>query len=137
MKPYLLAALPLLLMQGAASAEPAASGIDLKNADNNVRAQDNFYLHVNGTWMKNTVIPSDRSSWGAFDALVDATLPQLRGIIEDAAKDGAGAPGSDAQKLGDLYASFMDEQKLEELGAKPLAPEFARVAALKGKAEIP
>ncbi|HEX7640806.1 MAG TPA: M13-type metalloendopeptidase [Burkholderiaceae bacterium] len=151
MKPYLIAALPLLLMQGAAHANPAApatsaataeSGIALQNADTKVRIQDNFYMHVNGTWIKNTEIPADHSFWGAFDLLADSALPQLRGIIEDAAKGGASVPGSDAtgaeaQKIGDLYASFMDEQKLEELGAKPLAPEFARVAALKSKADIP
>ena len=136
MKPYLIAALPLLLSAGAAHAG-SASGIDLNNADNSVRIQDNFFMHVNGTWMKNTQIPADRSSWGAFDALYEATLPQLRGIVEDAAKDGAATPGSEAQKIGDLYASFMDEKKLEELGAKPLDGEFARVAALKDKAEIP
>ena len=154
MKPYLIAAFPLLLLQGAAfaaadapatPATPASasapavllSGIDLNNADNKVRIQDNFFMHVNGTWMKNTQIPADHSSWGAFDELAESTLPQLRGIIEDAAKDGAGTPGSDAQKIGDLYASFMDEKKLAELGAKPLDGDFARVAALKDKSDIP
>ena len=137
MKKTLLAALPLLLLHSAAHADPAVSGINLNNADNSVRIQDNFFLHVNGTWVKNTEIPADRSSWGAFDELYDSTLPQLRGIIEDAAKNGAATPGSDAQKIGDLYASFMDEAKLQELGAKPLDHEFARIAALKDKAEIP
>jgi len=106
------AALALLFASGTAIAGPQASGIDLKNADDSVRIQDNFFMHVNGTWMKNTQIPSDHSTWGAFDALIESTLPQLRGIVEEAAKDGPATPGSDAQKIGDLYASFMDEATL-------------------------
>ncbi len=123
-------------MTASAPATPV-SGIEQKNVDVSVRVQDNFYQHVNGTWLKNNEIPADKSGWGAFYELRDATLPQLRGIIEAAAKDGGKTPGSEAQQIGDLYASFMDEQKLDSIGLKPLDAEFAKVAALKNKKQIP
>lgn len=154
MNRYLLAVIPALFVATSASAvdiapPPAAapgtasspavllSGINQKNFDNNVRIQDNFYLHVNGTWVKEAAIPSDRAFWGAFDELYEATLPQLRGIIEEAAADPQRTPDSDAQKIGDLYASFMDQTKLDALGLKPLAGEFALVDGLKDKSGIP
>jgi len=157
MNRYLIAAIPALFLgnvalaaDNAAPATPAAvapaaasspavllSGINQKNFDDTVRIQDNFYLHVNGTWVKTAEIPADRAFWGAFDELYEATLPQLRGIIEEAAADPKRVPDSDAQKIGDLYASFMNQDKLETLGLKPLAGEFALVEGLKDKSGIP
>ena len=111
------------------------SGVEQQNIDPTVRAQDDFYRHVNGTWLKNTEIPADKSAWGAFHELNEATLPQLRGIIENAAKSPA-AHGTEAQQIGDLYASFMDKPRLETLGLKPIESELATVAALKDKKQI-
>lgn len=153
MNRYFISAFSLLLAAGnataaesdktdavkAAVATPAAlaSGIDQGYADQAVRVQDDFYRHVNGTWLKTTEIPADKSGWGAFAELRDSTLPQLRVIIESAAKDPKRKAGSEAQKIGDLYASFMDEKKLDALGLKPLAADFARIAGLKSKQQIP
>lgn len=153
MNRYFISAFSLLLAAGnataaesgktdavkAAVAIPAAlaSGIDQGYADQAVRVQDDFYRHVNGTWLKTTEIPADKSGWGAFAELRDSTLPQLRVIIESAAKDPKRKAGSEAQKIGDLYASFMDEKKLDALGLKPLAADFARIAGLKSKQQIP
>jgi putative endopeptidase len=150
---YLISAISLLIAGSAATSAvqaadmPAAatasapnvlvSGVDQKNADTSVRIQDDFYQHVNGTWLKNTEIPADKSGWGAFYELRESSLTQLRTIIEAVAKDPSNTPGSEAQKIGDLYASFMDEQKLEAIGLKSLDAEFAKVAALKDKKEIP
>ncbi len=118
---------------------PAAaqvSGIEAGHADPTVRAQDDFFRHVNGNWLKNTDIPADRSVWGSFHKLRDDVLPKLRQIIEDSAKTTA-AEGSDSQKIGDLYASFMDEKNLNEQGLAPLKPELARIAQLNNKNQIP
>jgi len=140
-KRYLLSTLALSLMTayaGAAAADPApVSGIDTQYIDASVRPQDDFYRHLNGEWLKVTQIPEDKSSWGTFAKLRDDVLPQLRGIIETAEADKARKAGSDAQKIGDLYASFMDEKKLETLGAKPLAGELNRIRAIKDKKAFP
>lgn len=116
----------------------AASGIDTRHADRNVRAQDDFFRHVNGHWLKTVDIPADLSVWGSFHKLRDDVKPQLRAIAEAAAND-ASKPGAsaDTRKIGDLYASFMDEKKLDAQGLAPLKDELANIAALKSKDEIP
>ena len=71
--------------EAAATQPPAISGIDLQFVDAAVRAQDDFYAHVDGKWLQATAIPADRPSVSAFTALDDAEQPQLRTLIEDAA----------------------------------------------------
>ena len=116
-----------------ASAADLKSGIDLSNVDPAVKPQDDLFRHVNGKWLKEAAIPSDRSSDGAFYKLRDDSETQLRALIEEAAKQGDAAKG-EAKKVGDLYASFMDEEKIEALGVKPIQPELDEVAAIKDKA---
>jgi putative endopeptidase len=152
-KKYLLSAMTLSLIAslghaaeggGAAAAKTSAakngqtlsSGIATQYIEPSVRAQDDFFEYLNGKWLKTTEIPADKSSWGAFHELQENTLPQLRGIIEKVAA-GSPAKGTDAQKIGDFYASFMDEARLEQLGITPLNGELAKIAALKDKSELP
>ncbi len=147
MKKYLLSALTLSLMAslahaGGANTATAAkaapgSGIAVEYIDPSVRVQDDFFTHLNGKWLKSTEIPADKASWGTFVKLDDELRPQLRAIIEDAAKTPNQKAGSDAQRIGDFYASFMDEPKLESLGLSPLSSELARIAAIKDKSELP
>ncbi|MBC3811075.1 M13 family peptidase [Undibacterium aquatile] len=133
-----------LLIAGAAStsaAEPAKvaslqSGIDVQYNDKSVKPQEDFYRHVNGTWLKNAQIPSDRSSAGAFMDLREAVVPRLHAIIDALAK-AKNASGSDAQKISDLYASFMDTKSIEAAGLKPLQADFAKIDALTDKKQIP
>jgi len=121
---------------GALAADSAPiSGIDTQYIDTTVRPQDDFFVHLNGKWLKTAEIPADKSSWGSFAKLRDDTLPQLRDIIEGLQKQ-KGLKG-DEQKIADLYASYMDEAKLDQLGTKPLAGELSRIAALKDKKGIP
>jgi putative endopeptidase len=121
----------------AAAAHPArATGIDTQYIEPAVRAQDDFYRHLNGKWLKTVEIPADQSSWGSFDELYEKSLADLRGLIEKAAA-GNPAEGTDARRIGDYYASFMDEAKLEQLGITPLNGELNKIAALKDKAELP
>ncbi|MBO0843416.1 MAG: peptidase M13, partial [Nocardioides sp.] len=87
--------------------------------DPSIRPQDDLFGHVNGTWLREAQIPADRSSWGAFVALADKSEQHVRAIIEELAASG-GAPGSEAQKIGDLYASFMDTDAIAERGVRPL-----------------
>ena len=119
-----------------ALAQAPTSGIDTTQFDTSVRPQDDFHQYVSGTWLKNTAIPADKSSWGSFEALHERTQPQLRAIVEAAAKDTKKA-GPEGQKIGDLYTSFMDDKTRDALGLKPLQAELARIAALKDKKQIP
>ena len=113
------------------------SGVELSAFDKSVRPQDDFFRHVNGTWLKTTEIPADKARYGAFTKLRDDSEARLRAIIEESAAKPKKQPGSDEQKVGDLYNSFMNEARLEELGLKPLEGELARIDALKSKDEVP
>jgi predicted metalloendopeptidase len=121
----------------AASTPPArVSGIDLQYVDDSVRAQDDFYQHLNGKWLASTEIPADKAVWGSFSQLADEADKALRDIIENLGKSSP-AEGSDAHKIAALYASFMDEARLEDLGRGPLEAEFAKVDAIKDKKALP
>ena len=138
MKAHLLSALMLALLASAGiHAAPKTSGVDVANIDPSVRPQDDFFKNLNGKWLARTEIPSDKSSWGSFEKLDDDTKPQLRAIIEAAAADPDKQPGTDAQRIGDFFASYMDEARLEELRLTPLKADFDRVAALNDKQQIP
>lgn len=115
-----------------ASAAPAKldSGLLLDHFDRNVRPQDDFYRFVNGKWLATTEIPADKSNYGMFTMLDDKSEANLRVIIEEAASANAGV-GGDTQKVGDFYASFMDETAVEAKGMQPLADELARIAAVR------
>jgi len=109
---------------------PRVPGIDVSGMDLSVRPQDDFFRYVNGKWVDNTPIPADQSSYGSFSILRDRAQEAVRGIIESGAKSQA-APGSNTQKIGDLYKSFMDEAHIESLGVTPLNAELARIAQIK------
>ncbi|UTA47211.1 peptidase M13 [Simiduia sp. 21SJ11W-1] len=119
--------------QATASAPaPLSAGIDRANGDPSVRAQDDFYRHVNGNWLATTEIPADKSNYGSFGILADAAEAQLRTIIEDAAAAKA-KPGSETQKVGDFFKSYMDTATLEARGLTPIEPTLAEIDALESK----
>jgi predicted metalloendopeptidase len=130
---------PELAAAPAAATAPAApaqgSGVLLQNFDRTVRPQDDLYRFVNGTWLKNTAIPADKSNYGSFTILSDGAENNLRAIVEEAAAANAPA-GSDQQLIGDFYASFMDESRAEQLGLAPLQPELDRIAAIKDRQQL-
>ncbi|KKE98221.1 M13 family metallopeptidase [Mycolicibacterium obuense] len=104
------------------------SGIDLRYVDGDARPQDDLFGHVNGRWLAEYQIPADRATDGAFRTLHDRAEEQIRDLITEAAQ--AHAPdGTDQQRIGDLYASFMDEQTIRERGLAPLLEELALVDA--------
>ena len=120
----------------AAAPKPRVSGIDRASFDAATRAQDDFFKHVNGGWLAKTEIPNDKASWGSFDMLVDKSQSDLRAIVEEASKAANKAPGSDAQKIGDFYDSFMNEARVEELGRKPLETELAAIDRVQTKTDL-
>ena len=101
------------------------SGIFKGNFNSQIRPQDDLYRHVNGGWLDSAEIPSDRAADGAFYHLRDESEKSVRAIIEELAKVG-GQPGSNAQKIADLYSDFMDESRIEELGISPISADIAR-----------
>ena len=88
------------------------SGIFQGNFKASIRPQDDMYRHVNGGWLDIAEIPSDRAADGAFYFLRDESEKNVRSIIEELAAQG-GPVGSNAQKIGDLYADFMDEDQIK------------------------
>ena len=121
----------------ASQTQSLQSGIETQYFDDTVRVQDDFYRHVNGKWLDTTEIPADKARWGSFNKLDDDAQAALRQLIEEVARDPNRQPGTEAQKIGDLYNSFMDEASLGELGLQPLQDEFARIDALTDKQQIP
>ncbi|PVG82269.1 peptidase M13 [Nocardioides gansuensis] len=94
-----------------------------------IRPQDDLFGHVNGRWLDETEIPSDRSAWGPFVQLSDAAEQQVREIIE-ACGDGT-IEGEDARKIGDLFTSFMDTESIDRKGLRPIHPLLSAVDGLR------
>jgi putative endopeptidase len=113
-----------------------SSGIERSNFDPSVRIQDDFFRAVNGAWLAKAQIPSDRSDYGAFTALADQAEKDCREIIESCASAENNSAGSERQKVGDLYASFMDEARAEELGIRPIAAELEKIDAVTNQADL-
>ena len=111
------------------------SGLDLNHIDSSVRPQDDLFRFMNGKWLKESKIPDDRASDGAFYWLYEQAEKQVKQIILDQAASKA-ALGSNAQKIGDLYNSFMAEEKIEQLGITPIAKDLAAASSFKTAAEF-
>ena len=114
------------LLLSACNQKELTSGINKKNMDTLVSPGDNFANYVNGTWYKNTKIPADKASYGAFDLLYDQSQKDVKVIIEDAAK-GDNADGSDKQKIGDYFDSFMNRKDRDAKGIKPIQPDLKAI----------
>ena len=119
-----------------AATKAVESGLDPESFDKEVRPQDDLFRHVNGSWLARTEIPADKASYGAFDILFDKAQADLRAIVEEAAKSTTRTPGSEAQKIGDFYESFMNEPRAEQLGITPLKPELDAIDAIKTKTDL-
>ena len=142
MKTYLIAlaasSMIVPVAIGAAQAAPVAKaakpqygtfGFDTAGMDRSIAPGDDFYGYANGGWAKTTPIPADRSNYGMFTVLDDLSVSRSHDILEQAAK----APGS---RIGDFYASFMDEAAADAAGIAPLTPTLDAIKALDGKPAI-
>ncbi len=106
--------------------QTARSGIDLSHIDATVRPQDDLFGHVNGRWLRDYAIPADRATDGAFRVLYDRAEEQVRELITGAASVSAEG-ATDEQRIGELYASFLDEEAVERRGLAPLLEELAQI----------
>ena len=138
---FALAAPALAQTAAPAAAAPAAAtrygtfGLDLTAGDPSVKPGDDFWRYANGGWDKRTEIAADRQAAGPSTLLADQAEQQVKAILDDAAKDPK-AFGATGKKVGDLYASFMDEAAIEKAGTAPLKPYFAKIDAANDKAKL-
>jgi putative endopeptidase len=116
--------------------EHLTSGIDLANIDATVRPQDDFFRYVNGNWLATTEIPADRTNTGVVMDLRDKAREDVLAIIEDVSSRSDLEPGSNEQMIAELYNSFMDTERLDQLGMSPLEAELALIDAIADKDEL-
>ena len=131
---FLLGSLFLSLV--ACETPKKAGGIDLSLTDTEVRPQDDFYNYVNGTWMKNTEIPDDKTRWGSFNELRENTDADVLAILKKAANDPNLDSSSDEGKAVTVFQLINDTLARNELGIKPLIPHIERIEAIQSKADL-
>src|SRR5579863_415846 len=116
------------------AASPAPHGLDVAGIDRTVAPGDDFFAYANGAWLKANEIPPDRSSYGTGAQLAELTAKRTADLIRAAAA--TSAPGSEARKVGDYYASYMDEENIEKQGLAPLQPALLRIDAIKDRKDL-
>lgn len=121
--------------QKATAEQSYSSGIYLENMDTSVRPGNDFFRYVNGSWYDKTEIPADKASYGGFGILRDEAQEKVLEII-NASAEGDFAQGTDEQKVGDLYNSYMDMEKRNALGVTPLAGELAVIDAIESQEDL-
>ncbi len=119
-----------------AAAPSGSPGVNVRDIDPKAAACTNFYEYANGSWLANNPIPPAYPEWGQFNELAERNRTILRQILEKDATDKSAPAGSDERKLGDFYASCMDQKAVDANGVKPLAPEFARISQIHDKASL-
>ncbi|HEV2045689.1 MAG TPA: M13 family metallopeptidase [Chthoniobacterales bacterium] len=131
--------LGVFALQGASEAknEKNPKPIDPTNMDTSVKPADDFFFYTNGGWIKRTEIPPEYSRWGSFNQLIERNNDALHAIAEKAAKtkaDPKTAP--ELQKVGDYYASGMDEKTIDAMRTKPLQDELGKIDAMKDRQDV-
>lgn len=120
----------------AVTAKPATSGIDTQYYDESIPAEQDFFRHINGKWLKTTEIPADKSNYGAFTKLADDAEKQIHEILENAAGS-TDSDNADLKKIGAFYSTFMDKEQADKLGVAPLQPLFERIDSLTSAEQLP
>ncbi len=115
---------------------PPGPPIDPANLDRNVKPADDFFQFAGGGWLAKNPIPGEYARWGSFEILAERNNAVLKSVLEDCATN-PGNRGTARQKVGDFYASGMDEKTVDAAGAKPLAPELEAIAKLGDRAALP
>ncbi len=108
-------------------------GLDKAAINQSIRPQDDLFRHVNGSWLDNTEIPEDKAVYGSFHMLADDSELAVKEILEEAANNPK--PGV-SQQIGDLYSSFLDEERIEKLGSDPIKPGLERIEAINDYADF-
>jgi putative endopeptidase len=132
---HLLPAAVLAAALACSTRQPATKAdLDLAGMDTSVAPGDDFNAYTNGGWIKSTPIPADKSSYGIDAILADLTRKRTLSLIEDAGKSGSAS--GDVRKVGDFYASYMDEASIESKGIAPLKPQLDAFAAIADRTAL-
>src|SRR5436309_8273258 len=142
MKSFIPIVISLICVVGLrATAQPQSAQspppLDPKNIDPSVKPGDDFFQYANGAWIKRTEIPPEYSRWGAFNELIERNNDALHTIAEKASQipvDPKLAP--ETQKVGDYFASGMNEKAIEAARTQPLAEEFQKIDAMKDRQDV-
>ena len=113
-----------------------ATGIDTANMDLTVRPQDDFYLYVNGGWMKKNEIPGDKTAIGSFYDLRDTADENVKAIIEELAATPNLKAGSDEQKVGELFRTYMDIEARNNAGIAPVKSILESIDSIENKSDL-
>ena len=123
-------------MLSAQTGQPSSSpGIDVSGMDRSVKPGDDFFDYANGTWLKNTEIPPDKSNYGAGAILNDQTDKRVADLIQQVAKGSAPA-NSERSKIGLYYTTFMDTVAIEKAGLKPLRATLDSISAIRDRRQL-
>ncbi len=131
--PIWLASLPAVA--GGIVPDEPRSGIDLEARDTSVSPREDFYRYAVGGWLDDAEIPSDRAVWGSFHELREVSEERVLEIVRDAA-DAENTEDRDRRRMGDLFRSFMDSERLDALGLEPLEDDLARIDAIGSQGEL-
>jgi len=134
-RPFLTVGLVCAVSLVGAAQSGLKSGLDLVQFDKSTRPQDDLFRNVNGAWLTTKEIPSDLPRYGTFDELSDRAEADLHTLVEGLSQ-AQQTPGSNAKKISDLYATFMDEAAANKAGAAPLAPRLAQIDGVKNTTEL-
>ncbi|RAK65919.1 M13 family metallopeptidase [Hymenobacter edaphi] len=110
---------------------PQGTGLNVSNIDKAASPCQDFNQYASGNWYKNNPIPAAEVRWGSFNELADKNNAVMRQILQEAAANRSAAKGTNAQKVGDYYATAMDTMAIEKAGIAPLKPELDRISAIK------
>ena len=111
------------------------SGIEFEHFDTSVRPQDDLFRYVNGKWLDSFEIPADKSNYGVFSELAEKSRNDVKAIIEQASEEPT-ENGSDSQKVGDLYLSFMNRTQLNKLATTPLYSEIEKIESIENLSDL-
>ena len=121
---------------GKQSDKKTVPALEVQYIDSTVAPGDDFFQYVNGGWLKANPIPDDKTSWGAFNVLIEENHGKIKTIIDAAVADKNAAKGSNEQKIGDFYASGMDTLAVDKAGIAPLKAEFDKIEAMASKEDV-
>jgi putative endopeptidase len=126
----------LLILLAAPVSAQQSKPIDPVNLDTTCAPCRDFFQYANGGWLKRASIPGDLPAWGAFNELQERNFDALRAVLDAAAADVRTTQDAERRKLGMFYGTCMDSARAEAAGAKPLAPDLARIAAVRDRRDI-